>query len=259
MGRRMYGLFNSLCGGISMLVQCRRAVVVGMTGCVAPDAALAAAGIEIAGCAADGAGGLRLLRRAQPDLAVVRAVMPGIDGAAFARQARQLRLGIQPGILLLAPAGLPLPGAAELDALAAAVLIWPAGAGAMAGALARLSRMELAPGQKRAERLEMLLDALGVPEHPGRDCLGRAVALCWRDRRAQERLRDWLYPELARRTGLSAGQAERAIRHVIDAAWRNGEIDQQHRIFGDTIDATRGKPTCGEMIAQLAEELRWEG
>ena len=49
------------------------------------------------------------------------------------------------------------------------------------------------------------------------------------------------------------------LRHVIDAAWRTGEIEQQHRLFGDTIDARRGKPTCGEMIAQLAEELRWEG
>ena len=54
-------------------------------------------------------------------------------------------------------------------------------------------------------------------------------------------------------------QAERAMRYAIDAAWRTGQIDNQHRIFGDTIDARRGKPTCGEMIAQLAEELRWEG
>ena len=66
------------------------------------------------------------------------------------------------------------------------------------------------------------------------------------------------YPEVARQTGLSPAQVERALRHAIDAAWRNGAIEHQHRIFGDTIDARRGKPTCGEMIAQLAEELRWE-
>ena len=29
--------------------------------------------------------------------------------------------------------------------------------------------------------------------------------------------------------------------------------------FGDTIDAKRGSPTCGEMIAQIADILRWEG
>jgi hypothetical protein len=46
---------------------------------------------------------------------------------------------------------------------------------------------------------------------------------------------------------------------VIEVAWRTGEIDEQARIFGDTIDARRGRPTCGEMIAQLADILRWEG
>ena len=50
-----------------------------------------------------------------------------------------------------------------------------------------------------------------------------------------------------------------AICHVIDCAFRTGEIERQHRIFGDTIDARRGKPTGGEMIAQLADILRWEG
>ena len=59
--------------------------------------------------------------------------------------------------------------------------------------------------------------------------------------------------------GMTPAQAERAIRYVIDAAWRTGAMEEQNRIFGDTIDARRGRPPCGEMIAQLAEHLRWEG
>ena len=108
------------------------------------------------------------------------------------------------------------------------------------------------------KRLEALLDALGVPEHPGRECLRRAVALAWADRRTLRALRASLYPRACAETGLTPVQAERAIRHAIDVAWREGAIEQQHRVFGETIDARRGKPTCGEMIAQLAEELRWE-
>ena len=72
-------------------------------------------------------------------------------------------------------------------------------------------------------------------------------------------LRDALYVPVARETNLTPAQVERAMRHAIEVAWRTGEIEQQHRIFGDTIDARRGKPTCGEMIAQLADILRWEG
>ena len=98
-----------------------------------------------------------------------------------------------------------------------------------------------------------------MPEHPGRLCLYRAVELCWADRRRLNALRAALYPAIARSTGLTAEQVERAIRHVIDGAFRSGAIEEQHKIFGDTIDARRGKPTSGEMIAQLADILRWEG
>jgi len=139
-----------------------------------------------------------------------------------------------------------------------AVIDAPPDADGLGRALSRLAPGpgSLPPGQ--AARLKALLDGLGVPNHPGRACLARAVALVWRDCRRLQSLRRGLYPEVARGLPLSPAQVERAIRHVIDVAWRTGEIERQHRIFGDTIDARRGKPTCGEMIAQLAEELRWE-
>ena len=111
----------------------------------------------------------------------------------------------------------------------------------------------------RAIRLDQLLDALGIPAHPGREMLKCAAALAWRDSTRLSNLRDRIYPDAARPLGRTGAQAERAIRHVIEAAWRTGEIERQNRIFGNTIDARRGRPTCGEMIAQLADILRWEG
>ena len=112
---------------------------------------------------------------------------------------------------------------------------------------------------RHAAKLNGLMDRLGVPEHPGRAMLGNAAALCWRDRGRLRNLRDRVYPDAAKPLGRTGAQAERAIRHVIDLAWRTGEIDEQQRILGDTIDARRGRPTCSEMIAQLADILRWEG
>ena len=112
---------------------------------------------------------------------------------------------------------------------------------------------------EKAAALTDLLDRLGVPEHFGREALYRAAALCWRDRRRLANLRDRVYPDAGRPFGRTGAQVERAVRHVIDAAWRTGAMDEQQRIFGDTIDARRGRPTCGEMIAQLADILRWEG
>jgi hypothetical protein len=33
-------------------------------------------------------------------------------------------------------------------------------------------------------------------------------------------------------------------------------MERQHALFGNTIDARRGKPTAGEMIGRLAELAR---
>ena len=243
-----------------MGVDGRRAVAVGLYGgsIAALQGALATCGYALAGQAADGAAGLSLLQALQPRLAVVAAAMPGMDGVAFVRRARSLRLVVRPDILLLAPPGLRLPEADELASLGAAALALPVEARRLEAALQALHRRPLALPEAKARRLSALLDALGVPSHRGRECLARAVCLAWHDAGRVAALKKGIYAEVARQTGLTADQVERALRHAIDAAWRNGAIEHQHRIFGDTIDARRGKPTCGEMIAQLAEELRWE-
>ena len=243
-----------------MGVEGKRAVAVGLfeTGLSALRAAQAACGFSLAGQAADGAAGLGLLQALQPRLAVVSATMPGMDGVAFARRARSLRLMVQPDILLLVPPGLRLPDGDRLASLGATALEAPFGAARLKEAIEALASRPRVLPEGKAERLVALLDALGVPSHRGRDCLMLAVCLAWYDAGRVASLKEGIYPEVARQTGLTTAQVERAMRHAIDAAWRNGAIEHQHRIFGDTIDARRGKPTCGEMIAQLAEELRWE-
>ena len=67
-----------------------------------------------------------------------------------------------------------------------------------------------------------------------------------------------LYPMVGRRFGVSARKVERSMRYAIELAWKYGQIEEQYRIFRGTIDAQRGKPTCGEMISQLADMLRME-
>jgi len=243
-----------------MGVEGSRAVAVGLNdGRISVlEEALAGCGYALAGLAPDGATGLDLLQALQPRLALVNAAMPCMDGVAFAKRARTLRLVVQPDILLLAPSGLRLPEPDSLPALGVVALETPVDANRLKVVIDALSKRPRALPEGKAARLKSLLDALGVPLHRGRDCLYLAVTLAWHDAGRVSSLKNGIYPEVAQQTGLTVAQVERALRHAIDAAWRNGAIEHQHRIFGDTIDARRGKPTCGEMIAQLAEELRWE-
>ena len=80
----------------------RRAIAAGISprGVEALRDILPECGYALADATQDGPAGLRLLEALQPELAVVGAAMPGMDGMAFVRRARALRLDIQPAIVL---------------------------------------------------------------------------------------------------------------------------------------------------------------
>ena len=219
--------------------------------------ALSSAGCALIGAVRDGREALRLIRDLSPELLLSDAILPGLDGPALAERIARSGLNVYPQVLLMRA-----PGGPEVRAAAwpvCGVVEKPVAGEAIRAALEDRDDWCCRLPERKAERLRALMDALGVPEHPGRECLAAAVALVYADRRRLGGLRSNVYPAAARRCRCRGEQAERAIRYVIDAAWRSGAINEQHRLFGDTIDARRGKPTCGEMIAQLADILRWEG
>ena len=224
-----------------------------------PQEAVEEAGYALCGHARDAFEGLRLLRLLQPELALADAILPGADGVAFAQEFSNLPLYVRPPLLLLLLPGAPLIERELLPDLGAAVIEKPATAQSILGAVAALQAKGPVLPPRKAIKLDVLLDALGVPAHPGRDCLRAAVRIVWADRFKMRGMARTLYPQAGAACGLTGAQAERAIRHVIDVAFRTGDMVQQQKIFGDTIDARRGRPTCGEMIAQLADILRWEG
>ena len=221
--------------------------------------AIAGAGYALVGRARGVAEGLERIRALEPALALVDSVLPGGDGAAFAARVAKTPLNRRPDLLVMRVPGMRAPGIAGLEARGAALIDKPPTADMILEAVEALSRGRDRLPAGKSERLEALMDALGIPAHPGRACLAAAVALVWRDRGALSALNAALYPKAGRARGMTGPQTERAIRHVIETAWRTGDMAAQQRIFGDTIDARRGRPTCGEMIAQLADILRWEG
>lgn len=202
----------------------------------------------------DGVQALESVRRFRPDALVADAVLPGIDGVSLLEKVEETPLTVYPSSVLLTP-----PGVAVRGRNGRIILEKPVTCEALETALAALSPEKRPVPDGKRLRAESLLDSLGIPEHPGREYLLRAIYIVWQDSRYLSSLTAGLYPVVAEEFGVKSRQAERAMRHVIDVAWRNGEIEAQYAIFGDTIDARRGNPTCGEMIAQIADILRWEG
>ena len=203
----------------------------------------------------DGAEAFRQCLADAPRALVADAVLPVMDGAGLAKRVREARIPFRPGIVLAA-----LPGFARpFSAPGVCLLAKPFSEEALLGALAKTAVEMRVPDAQLRGHITRMLDRLGVPEHPGREYLIDAAFLACEDQTLISALTAELYPMVARRSGVKPEAVERAMRHAIETAWSRGSIDAQYEIFKGTIDAARGKPTCGGMIAQLSELMRMEG
>ena len=222
--------------------------------------ALSCAGIELLAFAQDGLTAWSLLEAHRPDLLAVDQELPAMDGTALARRALcSYALPVRPAVLLMHYPEFAIPDETGLAQLGAVLVEKPLDVQRFSAAIEQLRVGGLRFRPEECARADRLLDALGVPQHPGRECLRVAVLLCAADVCAVHSLTGRVYPVAGECCGLTPQQAERAMRHAISLAWRSDQVDNQYRIFADTIDAGRGQPTCGEMISRLADILRLEG
>ena len=65
-----------------------------------------------------------------------------------------------------------------------------------------------------------------------------------------------LYPEVAKRFSTTPSRVERAIRHAIEVAWDRGDLETLQKYFGYTVNSAKGKPTNSEFIAMIADRLQ---
>ena len=222
--------------------------------------ALSAAGIGLLSMESDAHSALRALGLYRPDLFIADHELPVMNGAALLmRICGRFELPVRPAAMLLRYPEFPVAGEKLLLESGVAFVEKPLDASAFRAAVHSASMFPNRFSRVEIQRADMLLDALGVPEHRGRICLCTAILLCAADERNRFDLGGRLYPQVGEICGLDAGQAERAMRHAIGLAWQSDKFENQYRIFADTVDAGRGQPTCGEMISRLADILRSEG
>jgi two-component system response regulator (stage 0 sporulation protein A) len=86
-----------------------------------------------------------------------------------------------------------------------------------------------------------------------------ALDICWEDSTYIQALTKRLYPAIAQRENTTPTRVERAIRHATEIAFNKGDPDIYESLFGySTLNIGHGKPTNGEFIATLIEQLRME-
>ncbi|MEA4899974.1 sporulation initiation factor Spo0A C-terminal domain-containing protein [Bacillota bacterium Meth-B3] len=205
-----------------------------------------------------GADALARVVEAMPEVLVSDLMLPGWDGIELIRRVRATRLFTLPyAFLLVAPGMTRFTPWAEA-AGACAMLTKPADAAMLMRATESLTPLQRLPreGVNRQGILRSLW-ALGFSARmQGTRYLAMAIELASRDVRLNKQLTTVLYSLVAEAHAVPRQRVEHAMRRVIESAWSGGSLEMQYKLFGNTIDAKRGKPTAGEMIACMAELLR---
>ena len=83
-----------------------------------------------------------------------------------------------------------------------------------------------------------------------------AVALAAADEELLHAVTKELYPAVAAKHGTTASRVERCIRHAIEWAYTNGDLDMLKTYLGNIVGYDKGKATNAAFIAGLASWCR---
>lgn len=100
------------------------------------------------------------------------------------------------------------------------------------------------------DAIDDFLTEVGVPCHVnGYKHIATALELIISDPSYLDRISYGLYPDVAKRHDSTGTRVERSMRHAVEVTWNRMSIDTMNRLFGNTVDPNRGKPTNAEFLA----------
>lgn len=208
----------------------------------------------------DGIAALESCRRFAPDILVIDAVLPGIDG-----------LGVLDGMRAMLGDRMPRSiGGSSLhfadrsfcrrgiDALVG--VPWQK-AELRSALLVQMEHFERTVNWEGAQqaciRAKEMLAAMGVRSTlKGCSYLAWAAALAYESEARMDAVGEMIYRPIAERFSTTPQNVERLIRHAVECAMDGARAGGMYLFFGNTIDPTRGKPTNAQCISALAQRLR---
>ena len=210
--------------------------------------------------AVNGEAALESAWRYAPDLLVVDAVLPRLDGLAVVDRLRAALGDRAPRVV--GGAATPMAEAEFMRRGAAYVLDVPWSREKLLEALRREmhamdTHVDWEAAQADYARARELLRDIGMRGSlHGFDFLAWAAALSCGSEARLFAIGERLYRPIAQRAGTTPQNVERLIRHAIESTVDAEGPDSIYAFFGNTIDPTRGKPTNAQMIAMVAQRLR---
>lgn len=212
--------------------------------------------------ATNGLQALEMCRMFTPDILIIDAVLPGMDGLGVIDRMRDMLGERMPRVIggsmqHFADSGFCRRG---IDALVCV----PWNREEIRSSL--LLQMESFQNSVDFDRLRhsylramALLSGMGMRSTlKGYAYLSWAAALAYESESRMNRVGERIYRPIADEFGTTPQNVERLIRHAVERTMDAKQAGGVYRFFGNTIDPTRGKPTNAQCISMLAQRLRIE-
>ena len=210
--------------------------------------------------AANGREALEAARSFAPDILIVDAVLPQMDGFGLIDRMREM-----PGMRMPRVIGGSMMRFADEGFMhrgVAAALSIPWNVDELHEVLLREIRLirdtiDWKAAKTAYQCAKELLNRLGMRSSlKGYDYLAWATALAYENEARLEAVGDEIYEPIAREFDTTAQNVERLIRQAVERTMDGERAKGVYSFFGNTIDPTRGKPTNAQCISALAERLR---
>ena len=105
--------------------------------------------------------------------------------------------------------------------------------------------------------LSSLFLQIGIPANQrGFEFLHKAVQFVIEEPALQRQLMHGLYPKIAEHFHTTVSCVEHSMRCAITIAWKRGRPELAERLLGRGVITSYDKPTNGELIALVAENVR---
>ncbi len=233
--------------------------------------------IEVVGLASDGEEALKLITDKTPDVLLLDIIMPHLDGIGVLERMKKIEGAKNVSVIVLSAIGQDVITQRSIMLGAEYYMVKPFELELLYNRIKEVRRGMVEPLKTNVKKFALqnsfesvskdtleasiteIIHEVGVPAHiKGYQYIREAIVLAVNNMDVINSVTKQLYPTLARKFKTTPSRVERAIRHAIEVAWERGQIDVNNQMFGNTISATKGKPTNSEFIAMIADKLRLE-
>jgi len=208
----------------------------------------------------NGLDALKTSREFAPDILIIDAVLPGMDGFAVIDRMQEMLGDRMPSVIGCSMLHFADGGFCRRGICFLAGIPWERREIRSALHL-QMERCQTSVSFDRMQdsclRAMALLSQMGMSSTlRGYAYLSWAAALAYERETRLDSVGESIYQPIADEFSTTRQNVERLIRHAVERTMDGERVRGVYQFFGNTIDPTRGKPTNAQCIGMLAQRLR---